>query len=148
MPKNKIKDFIGPVELEPSITKQSTVDGKINTDITGGDLGIKTRFGNINLNKTDITESTAGSPDFTTKQKSIGYNKVFNLDDSSSIEVSLNKGKAKTPMGKSDTQGGKISYRKVLGKPKSGAKAKGGMVNYDKSLVKGGFTKKYYKGLI
>lgn len=142
-----IKKKIGPVQVSPSITKQSTVEGKIKSDITSGGLGIGTKYGNLNLRKTDTTESMKGFKDYKTKDKSISYDKRFQTGKNSYLDLTLNKGKSKSNTGfKTDTKGGTITFTKQF--------STGG---YNGSYIKGEINGKkisnkslvnYYKGMI
>ena len=142
-----IKKKIGPVQVSPSMTKQSTVEGKIKSDISSGGLGVGTRYGNLNLRKTDTTESMKGFKDYKTKDKSISYDKRFKTGENSYLDLTLNKGKSKSNSGfKTKTKGATITFTKTF--------STGG---YNGSYIKGEINGKkisnkslvnYYKGMI
>ena len=142
-----IKKKIGPVQVSPSMTKQSTVEGKIKSDISSGGLGVGTRYGNLNLRKTDTTESMKGFKDYKTKDKSISYDKRFKTGENSYLDLTLNKGKSKSSSGfKTKTKGATVTFTKTF--------STGG---YNGSYIKGEINGKkisnkslvnYYKGMI
>ena len=142
-----IKKKIGPVQVSPSMTKQSTVEGKIKSDISSGGLGIGTKYGNLNLRKTDTTESMKGFKDYKTKDKSISYDKRFKTGKNSYLDLTLNKGKSKSSSGfKTKTKGATVTFTKTF--------STGG---YNGSYIKGEINGKkisnkslvnYYKGMI
>jgi len=125
----KVKKKIGPVQVSPSVTKQSSVEGKIKSDVTSGGLGIGTKYGNLNLRKTDTTESMKGFKDYKTKDKSISYDKRFKTGKNSYLDLSLNKGKSKSSSG----------YK---------TKTKGATVTFTKTFSSGGYNGSYIKGEI
>ena len=142
-----IKKKIGPVQVSPSMTKQSTVEGKVKSDISSGGLGIGTKYGNLNLRKTDTTESMKGFKDYKTKDKSISYDKRFKTGKNSYLDLTLNKGKSKSSSGfKTKTKGATVTFTKTF--------STGG---YNGSYIKGEINGKkisnkslvnYYKGMI
>jgi len=143
----KVKNKIGPVQVSPSVTKQSSVEGKIKSDVTSGGLGIGTKYGNLNLRKTDTTESMRGFKDYKTKDKSISYDKRFKTGKNSYLDLTLNKGKSKSSSGfKTKTKGATVTFTKTF--------STGG---YNGSYIKGEINGKkisnkslvnYYKGMI
>ena len=111
----KVKNKIGPVQVSPSVTKQSSVEGKIKSDVTSGGLGIGTKYGNLNLRKTDTTESMKGFKDYRTKDKSISYDKRFKTGKNSYLDLTLNKGKSKSSSGfKTKTKGATVTFTKTF----------------------------------
>jgi hypothetical protein len=49
--KKSLKDLIGPIEVTPSVTKQSSVDGTTKIDNEGAGLRVGTKYGNLNISK-------------------------------------------------------------------------------------------------
>ena len=125
----KVKNKIGPVQVSPSVTKQSSVEGKIKSDVTSGGLGIGTKYGNLNLRKTDTTESMKGFKDYRTKDKSLSYDKRFKTGKNSYLDLTLNKGKSKSSSG----------YK---------TKTKGATITFTKTFSSGGYNGSYIKGEI
>jgi len=125
----EVKNKIGPVQVSPSVTKQSSVEGKIKSNVTSGGLGIGTKYGNLNLRKTDTTESMRGFKDYKTKDKSISYDKRFKTGKNSYLDLTLNKGKSKSSSG----------YK---------TKTKGATVTFTKTFSSGGYNGSYIKGEI
>jgi len=142
-----LKEKLGPVQVSPSVTKQSSVEGKVKSDVTSGGLGVGTKYGNINLRKTDTTESMSGFTDYKTKDKSVSYDKRFKTGKNSHLDLSLNKGKSKSSTGfKTQTKGATITFTKTF--------TTGGYTgSYIKSELDGKKVsnksyEKYYKGMI
>jgi hypothetical protein len=91
---SKLKDLIGPITLQPSGTKETTVEGKVTRDTKAGSLGVGTKFGNITLSKSNVTESMPGYSDYKTKSKGVSYDKIFDIGKSSKLAINLRKGKS------------------------------------------------------
>ena len=127
--KSKLKEFIGPVAITPSVRKQDTIDGKNKSSSTGGGITLDTKFGTITLDKDNNISSYDGGKDYKTDTKKITYGKDFDTKFGK-ISVSGNKGKTKHAGGKSKTKGGSISITKTFvngglvktGKPKLATK--------------------------
>jgi hypothetical protein len=49
--KKSLKDLIGPIEVTPSVTKQSSIDGTTKIDNEGVGLRVGTKYGNLNISK-------------------------------------------------------------------------------------------------
>jgi hypothetical protein len=112
--KKSLKDLIGPIEVTPSVTKQSSIDGTTKIDNEGAGLRVGTKYGNLNISKNKNTQSYSQDPSgkgYTTKYKGASYDKEFKVGDSSRINLSANVGKTKDPMGKKGTtKGGTLSF--------------------------------------
>jgi hypothetical protein len=136
--KKSIKDFIGPVAVTPSIRKQSSIDGTRKLDDEGAGLQIDTKYGTLYLDKNKNTQSYSGdSKKFTSKSKTVSYDKEFKVGDSSRINISANVGKTKNPMGrKGTTKGGTLSFTKTF---KKGGMARGGGAAIKGTKFKGVF---------
>ena len=135
---SKLKDLIGPVTVQPSGTQETTVEGKLKRDTKAGSVGIGTKFGNITLSKSNVTESMPGFSDYKTKSKGISFDKSFDIGKSSRLDINLRKGKTKSDFGDSKTKGATITYTKTFG-----GKKHGGMINcrgMGKAIRGGKFT--------
>ena len=127
--KSKLKEFIGPVAITPSVRKQDTIDGKNKSSNTGGGITLDTKYGTITLDKDNNISSYDGGKDYETDTKKITYGKDFDTKYGK-IRISGNKGKTKHAGGKSKTKGGTISITKTFvngglvktGKPKLATK--------------------------
>jgi hypothetical protein len=127
--KSKLKEFIGPVAITPSVRKQDTIDGKNKSSNTGGGITFDTKYGTITLDKDNNISSYDGGKDYKTDTKKITYGKDFDTKYGK-IRISGNKGKTKHAGGKSKTKGGTISITKTFvngglvktGKPKLATK--------------------------
>jgi hypothetical protein len=122
--KKSIKDFIGPVAVSPSIRKQSSIDGTRKSDDQGVGLQIDTKYGTLYLDKNKNTQSYSGdSKEFTSKSKTVSYDKEFKTGKNSRLNLSANIGKTEDPTGKKGTtKGGKIIFTKNF---KKGGEARG-----------------------
>jgi hypothetical protein len=113
---SKLKDLIGPITVQPSGTKETTVEGKVKRDTKAGSLGVGTKFGNITLSKSNVTESMPGYSDYKTKSKGVSYDKRFNVGKNSTLDVNLRKGKSKSSFGQdSKTEGATVTFTKTFG---------------------------------
>jgi hypothetical protein len=56
--KKSLKDLIGPIEVTPSVTKQSSIDGTTKIDNEGAGLRVGTKYGNLNISKNKIHNLT------------------------------------------------------------------------------------------
>ena len=132
--KKSLKDLIGPVEVTPSITKQSSVDGTTKIDNEGAGVRVSTKYGNINISKNKNTQTYSQDPSgkgYTTSYKGLSYDKEFEVGKDSKLSISANVGKTKDPTGKKgDTKGGTLSFTKKFnegGICRGGGKAIRGM---------------------
>jgi hypothetical protein len=130
-----IKDLIGPITLQPSGTKETTVEGKVTRDTKAGSLGVGTKFGNITLSKSNVTESMPGYSDYKTKSKGVSYDKRFNVGKNSTLDFNLRKGKSKSSFGDSKTEGATVTFTKTFGGPKMKT---GGMCRGMGKAIRGG----------
>ena len=132
---SKLKDLIGPITLQPSGTKETTVEGKVTRDTKAGSLGVGTKFGNITLSKSNVTESMPGYSDYKTKSKGISYDKSFDIGKSSRLDFNLRKGKSESSFGDSKTEGATVTFTKTFGGPKMKT---GGMCRGMGKAIRGG----------
>ena len=132
---SKLKDLIGPVTVQPSGTKETTVEGKVKRDTKAGSVGVGTKFGNITLSKSNVTESMPGYSDYKTKSKGIYYDKSFDIGKSSRLDFNLRKGKSKSSFGDSKTEGATVTFTKTFGGPKMKT---GGMCRGMGKAIRGG----------
>ena len=133
---SKLKDLIGPITLQPSGTKETTVEGKVTRDTKAGSLGVGTKFGNITLSKSNVTESMPGYSDYKTKSKGVSYDKIFDIGKSSKLAINLRKGKSKSSFGQdSKTEGATATFTKTFGGPKMKT---GGMCRGMGKAIRGG----------
>jgi hypothetical protein len=133
---SKLKDLIGPITLQPSGTKETTVEGKVTRDTKAGSLGVGTKFGNITLSKSNVTESMPGYSDYKTKSKGVSYDKIFDIGKSSKLAINLRKGKSKYSFGQdSKTEGATATFTKTFGGPKMKT---GGMCRGMGKAIRGG----------
>jgi hypothetical protein len=130
-----IKDLIGPVTLKPSGTKETTVEGKVTRDTKAGSVGVGTKFGNITLSKSNVTESMPGYSDYKTKSKGVSYDKRFNVGKNSTLDFNLRKGKSESSFGDSKTEGATVTFTKTFGGPKMKT---GGMCRGMGKAIRGG----------
>ena len=131
-----IKDLIGPITLQPSGTKETTVEGKVTRDTKAGSVGVGTKFGNITLSKSNVTESMPGYSDYKTKSKGVSYDKIFDIGKSSKLAINLRKGKSKFSFGQdSKTEGATATFTKTFGGPKMKT---GGMCRGMGKAIRGG----------
>ena len=131
-----IKDLIGPITLQPSGTKETTVEGKVTRDTKAGSLGVGTKLGNITLSKSNVTESMPGYSDYKTKSKGVSYDKIFDIGKSSKLAINLRKGKSKFSFGQdSKTEGATATFTKTFGGPKMKT---GGMCRGMGKAIRGG----------
>ena len=132
---SKLKDLIGPITLQPSGTKETTVEGKVTRDTKAGSLGVGTKFGNITLSKSNVTESMPGYSDYKTKSKGVSYDKIFDIGKSSKLDFNLRKGKSESSFGDSKTEGATVTFTKTFGGPKMKT---GGMCRGMGKAIRGG----------
>jgi hypothetical protein len=133
---SKLKDLIGPITLQPSGTKETTVEGKVTRDTKAGSLGVGTKFGNITLSKSNVTESMPGYSDYKTKSKGVSYDKIFDIGKSSKLAINLRKGKSNSSFGQdSKTEGATATFTKTFGGPKMKT---GGMCRGMGKAIRGG----------
>ena len=132
---SKLKDLIGPITLQPSGTKETTVEGKVTRDTKAGSLGVGTKFGNITLSKSNVTESMPGYSDYKTKSKGVSYEKRFNVGKNSTLDFNLRKGKSESSFGDSKTEGATATFTKTFGGPKMKT---GGMCRGMGKAIRGG----------
>jgi hypothetical protein len=133
---SKLKDLIGPITLQPSGTKETTVEGKVTRDTKAGSLGVGTKLGNITLSKSNVTESMLGHPDYETKSKGVSYDKIFDIGKSSKLAVNLRKGKSQSSFGQdSKIKGATVTLTKTFGGPKMKT---GGMCRGMGKAIRGG----------
>ena len=132
---SKLKDLIGPITLQPSGTKETTVEGKVTRDTKAGSLGVGTKFGNITLSKSNVTESMPGYSDYKTKSKGVSYDKIFDIGKSSKLAINLRKGKSKSNFNDSKTEGATVTFTKTFGGPKMKT---GGMCRGMGKAIRGG----------
>jgi hypothetical protein len=111
---SKLKDLIGPITVSPSGTQETTVEGKLKRDTKAGSVGVGTKFGNITLSKSNVTESMPGYSDYKTKSKGISYDKRFNVGKNSTLDVGVRSGKSKSPFGDSKTKGATVTFTKTF----------------------------------
>ena len=109
-----IKDLIGPITVSPSGTQETTVEGKLKRDTKAGSVGVGTKFGNITLSKSNVTESMPGYSDYKTKSKGISYDKRFNVGKNSTLDVGVRSGKSKSSFGDSKTKGATVTFTKTF----------------------------------
>ena len=110
-----IKDLIGPITVSPSGTQETTVEGKVKRDTKAGSVGVGTKFGNITLSKSNVTESMPGWSDYKTKSKGIAYDKRFNFGKNSTLDVGIRSGKSESSFGqKSKTRGATVTLTKTF----------------------------------
>jgi len=110
-----IKDLIGPITVSPSGTQETTVEGKVKRDIKAGSVGVGTKFGNITLSKSNVTESMPGYSDYKTKSKGVSYDKRFNVGKNSTLDVGVRSGKSKSSFGQdSKTKGATVTFTKTF----------------------------------
>jgi hypothetical protein len=132
---SKLKDLIGPITVSPSGTKETTVEGKVKRDTKAGSVGVGTKFGNITLSKSNVTESMPGYSDYKTKSKGVSYEKRFNVGKNSTLDFNLRKGKSKYSFGDSKTEGATVTFTKTFGGPKMKT---GGMCRGMGKAIRGG----------
>jgi hypothetical protein len=132
---SKLKDLIGPITVSPSGTKETTVEGKVKRDTKAGSVGVGTKFGNITLSKSNVTESMPGYSDYKTKSKGVSYEKRFNVGKNSTLDFNLIKGKSKSSFGDSKTEGATVTFTKTFGGPKMKT---GGMCRGMGKAIRGG----------
>jgi hypothetical protein len=132
---SKLKDLIGPITVRPSGTQETTVEGKVKRDTKAGSVGVGTKFGNITLSKSNVTESMPGYSDYKTKSKGISYDNSFDIGKSSKLDFNLRKGKSESSFGDSKTEGATVTFTKTFGGPKMKT---GGMCRGMGKAVKGG----------
>jgi hypothetical protein len=132
---SKLKDLIGPITVSPSGTKETTVEGKVKRDTKAGSVGVGTKFGNITLSKSNVTESMPGYSDYKTKSKGISYDKSFDIGKSSRLDFNLRKGKSKSNFNDSKTEGATVTFTKTFGGPKMKT---GGMCRGMGKAIRGG----------
>jgi len=132
---SKLKDLIGPITVQPSGTQETTVEGKVKRDTKAGSVGVGTKFGNITLSKSKVTESMPGYSDYKTQSKGISYDKSFDIGKSSRLDFNLRKGKSKSSFGDSKTQGATVTFTKTFGGPKMKT---GGMCRGMGKAIRGG----------
>jgi hypothetical protein len=132
---SKLKDLIGPITLQPSGTKETTVEGKVTRDTKAGSLGVGTKLGNITLSKSNVTESMPGYSDYKTKSKGVSYDKIFDIGKSSKLAINLRKGKSKSNFNDSKTEGATVTFTKTFGGPKMKT---GGMCRGMGKAIRGG----------
>jgi hypothetical protein len=130
-----IKDLIGPITLQPSGTKETTVEGKVTRDTKAGSLGVGTKLGNITLSKSNVTESMPGYSDYKTKSKGVSYDKIFDIGKSSKLAINLRKGKSESNFNDSKTEGATVTFTKTFGGPKMKT---GGMCRGMGKAIRGG----------
>ncbi len=111
---SKLKDLIGPITVSPSGTQETTVEGKVKRDTKAGSVGVGTKFGNITLSKSNVTESMPGYSDYKTKSKGISYDKRFNVGKNSTLDVGVRSGKSKSSFGDSKTKGATVTFTKTF----------------------------------
>jgi hypothetical protein len=111
---SKLKDLIGPITVQPSGTKETTVEGKVKRDTKAGSVGVGTKFGNITLSKSNVTESMPGYSDYKTKSKGVSYDKSFDIGKSSRLDFNLRKGKSKSNFNDSKTEGATVTLTKTF----------------------------------
>ena len=112
---SKLKDLIGPITVSPSGTKETTVEGKVKRDTKAGSVGVGTKFGNITLSKSNVTESMPGYSDYKTKSKGVSYDKRFNVGKNSTLDVGVRSGKSKSSFGQdSKTKGATVTFTKTF----------------------------------
>jgi hypothetical protein len=110
-----IKDLIGPITVQPSGTQETTVEGKVKRDTKAGSVGVGTKFGNITLSKSNVTESMPGYSDYKTKSKGVSYDKRFNVGKNSTLDVGVRSGKSKSSFGQdSKTKGATVTFTKTF----------------------------------
>jgi hypothetical protein len=133
---SKLKDLIGPITVSPSGTKETTVEGKVKRDTKAGSVGVGTKFGNITLSKSNVTESMPGYSDYKTKSKGVSYDKRFNVGKNSTLDVGVRSGKSKSSFGQdSKTEGATVTFTKTFGGPKMKT---GGMCRGMGKAIRGG----------
>jgi hypothetical protein len=133
---SKLKDLIGPITVSPSGTKETTVEGKVKRDTKAGSVGVGTKFGNITLSKSNVTESMPGYSDYKTKSKGVSYEKRFNVGKNSTLDVGVRSGKSKSSFGQdSKTEGATVTFTKTFGGPKMKT---GGMCRGMGKAIRGG----------
>lgn len=100
------KKFIGPIRVSPNVSQQSSVEGKVKSDIKSLGVGVGTKFGNLNFRKSDTTESMSGYKDYKTKEKSVSYDKKIKMGKKYELSLGANTGKSKSNTGfKTKTKG-------------------------------------------
>ena len=132
----KLAELMGPFEVSPSVTKQTTVEGKISRDTKAASLGIGTKFGNIRVGKSDTTERMVGAGDYKTKSKDIAYDKRINIGKNTTLDVLLKQGESRPSIGDaSKTKGASLTITKKFGGPKMKT---GGMCRGMGKAIRGG----------
>jgi hypothetical protein len=136
--KKSLKDLIGPIEVTPSVTKQSSVDGTTKIDDEGAGLRVGTKYGNLNISKNKNTQSYSQDP------SGKGYTSKYK---GVSYDKEFKTGKnsrlnISANVGKTEDPMGKKGT------------TKGGTLSFTKQFNEGGFShtkpiqKKYYKDIL
>jgi len=100
------------IDVAPYVIKQSSTEGKLQSEDSGFGADIYSKYGNLGVRKNTNKQSYDGGNKLETKSKNITYSKNFKVGDSSSLTFEGNYGKSKNKFSKSDTKGGKLTFTK------------------------------------
>jgi hypothetical protein len=100
------------IDVSPYIIKQSSSEGKFKSDDSGFGADVYSKYGNFGVSKNKNKQSFDGGEELETTSKNLTYGKNFKVGDSSSLTVEGNYGQSKNKFRKSDTKGGKITFKK------------------------------------
>ena len=107
------------IDIAPYIIKQSSQDGKFKSDDSGFGADIYSKYGNFGISKNKNKQSFDGGNELETTSKNLTYGKNFKIGDSSSLTLEGNYGQSKNKFRKSDTKGGKLTFKKSFSKGSS-----------------------------
>ena len=107
------------IDIAPYIIKQSSQDGKFKSDDSGFGADLYSKYGNFGISKNKNKQSFDGGNELETTSKNLTYGKNFKIGDSSSLTLEGNYGQSKNKFRKSDTKGGKLTFKKRFSKGSS-----------------------------
>jgi hypothetical protein len=107
------------IDIAPYIIKQSSQDGKFKSDDSGFGADLYSKYGNFGISKNKNKQSFDGGNELETTSKNLTYGKNFKIGDSSSLTLEGNYGQSKNKFRKSDTKGGKLTFKKSFSKGSS-----------------------------
>ena len=107
------------IDIAPYIIKQSSQEGKFKSDDSGFGADIYSKYGNFGISKNKNKQSFDGGNELETTSKNLTYGKNFKIGDSSSLTLEGNYGQSKNKFRKSDTKGGKLTFKKSFSKGSS-----------------------------